>query len=246
MSHFCLFFVWTLLLASLAYYQYEVALSCLQLAEKVYGKGFSLSGALGKKTKFQQFNIAQLYVKIDEMSNGKPEASIYDTLNEGEDRLSDILLEDDQLLSVTTFEDEQIAQQKVSPMGNAIVISKLCVLMKTGPAKERINEEEQLAFLNFIHSNASSAALCSTFEALRARSKLEVYKFSKVQRGMQQLQALLDFYNGQEGRMLRLFYASDICTRWQLRRQLCDSYVKLGLVQSALDEYMGKNYRGSL
>ena len=78
---------------------------------------------------------------------------------------------------------------------------------------------------------------------IRFRSKLEVYKFSKVQRGMKQLQALLDFYDSQEcsKSMLPFFFPSHLGPRWELRRQLCDAYVKLGLVQSALDEYMALN-----
>lgn len=128
----------------------------------------------------------------------------------------------------------------MTPFGNAIVLSKLCVGMKTGPTRDRITEEEQLAYLNFILSNSSSSSVSSTFEALRYRSKLEVYKFSKVERGMKQYQSLLDFYSHEQSNMMPFFFASRICTRWELRKQLCNSYVKLGLTQSALDEYMGK------
>ena len=60
---------------------------------------------------------------------------------------------------------------------------------------------------------------------------------------MKQLQALLDFYDSQEcsKSMLPFFFPSHLGPRWELRRQLCDAYVKLGLVQSALDEYMALN-----
>ena len=60
---------------------------------------------------------------------------------------------------------------------------------------------------------------------------------------MKQLQALLDFYESQEcsKSMLPFFFPSHLGPRWELRRQLCDAYVKLGLVQSALDEYMALN-----
>ena len=57
--------------AALDFYQYEVATACIQMAEKLLGKTFSLSGALGKKTKFQQESIAQLYVKVESNSDVK-------------------------------------------------------------------------------------------------------------------------------------------------------------------------------
>ena len=50
--------------AALDYYQYEVAIACFEKVQKIYSKKFSLSGALGKKTKFQQFTVAQLYLKV--------------------------------------------------------------------------------------------------------------------------------------------------------------------------------------
>ena len=55
--------------------------------------------------------------------------------------------------------------------------------------KSRINEEEQLAILDFILTNTKLADTGTIFEVLRFRSKLEVYKFVKVERGMKQLQA---------------------------------------------------------
>ena len=92
------------------------------------------------------------------------------------------------------------------------------------------------------YSQSSGTKVGTTYKKrrLRHRSRLEVHKFSKVERGMKQLQFLLDFYDTQsETSMMPFFWASNICTRWELRRQLCNSYVKLGLIQSALDEYMG-------
>ena len=145
-----------------------MAIACVELAEKILGKSFSLSGALGKKTKFQQESIAQLYVKVESNSE-KTDLGDFDSIESDQKGLSDILLDDDQLLNTTKFQDEVINEQhlNMTPFGIATLLTKLGLRMKTGPAKDRINEEEQLAMIDFILQNPKVAPTSATFEALR-------------------------------------------------------------------------------
>ena len=163
----CLFLLESVQTA-LNFYQYEVAIACVDLAEKILGKTFSLSGALGKKTKFQQESIAQLYVKVESNSE-KTDLGDFDSVESDQKGLSDILLDDDQLLNTTKFQDAVINEQhlNMTPFGIATLLTKLGLRMKTGPAKDRINEEEQLAMIDFILQNPKVAPTSATFEALR-------------------------------------------------------------------------------
>ena len=59
---------------------------------------------------------------------------------------------------------------------------------------------------------------------------------------MKQLQAINDlFLNSKEDDNIPLefFFASKVAPRWVLRKELCDSYIKLGLAKAALDEFLG-------
>lgn len=60
---------------------------------------------------------------------------------------------------------------------------------------------------------------------------------------MKQLQAINDlFLNSKEEDVipLDLFFASKVAPRWVLRKELCDSYIKLGLAKAAVDEFIGE------
>jgi hypothetical protein len=60
------------------------------------------------------------------------------------------------------------------------------------------------------------------------------------------ISALVDFYDNENKSMTRLFYASRITCRWEMRKQLCNAYVKLGLTQAALDEFIGNLNRRNI
>ena len=64
------------------------------------------------------------------------------------------------LMNTTKFQDEVINEQNsnMTPFGIATLLTKLGLRMKTGPAKDRINEEEQLAMIDFILQNPISCA----------------------------------------------------------------------------------------
>lgn len=225
---------------TLEYYQYDAAIQCMNEFQTHYGKKFSLSGALGKRTRFQQDALAQLYVKIE--STKKVEKSSFDKAERDGSRVVDVVLEDEAVLHRIKFDDASIEEEMgaITPLGHAGILAKLWVEMKTGPSKERLNEEEQLAMVDFILANPRCASYFTVSEALRYRSKLEVYKFSKVERGMKQLQAVADLYTSQQISELPLqfFYTSKVPPRWVLRKELCDSYIKLGLTKAAVDEYI--------
>ena len=46
----------------------------------------------------------------------------------------------------------------ITPLGHAGVLAKLCVDMKTKPTREKLNEEEQLAMVDFILANPRCAS----------------------------------------------------------------------------------------
>ena len=161
-----------------------------------------------------------------------------DTLDNKIDIINEVL-DDDNTLAQIKFDDENIksSAEGVTSLGSTIALVKMTVLMRTGPTKDRLNEEEQLTFINFVLSN-QQAAPSIIFEALKYRSKLEVYKFAQAHRGMKQFQALVDFYDSNQDFSHQHFFASRLMPRWELRRMLCKSFISMGMTKSALEQYL--------
>ena len=222
---------------SLDYFKYEDSISALVELEEIHGVKYSLSGALGRRTKHQSFSVPQLYIKMDDCRE-EPEIDELDTLDNKIDIINEVL-DDDNTLAQIKFDDENIksSAEGVTSLGSTIALVKMTVLMRTGPTKDRLNEEEQLTFINFVLSN-QQAAPAIIFEALKYRSKLEVYKFAQAHRGMKQFQALVDFYDSNKDFSHQHFFASRLMPRWELRRMLCKSFISMGMTKSALEQYL--------
>ena len=221
---------------SLDYFKYEDSISALEELENIHGVKYSLSGALGRRTKHQSFSVPQLYIKMDDCRSQNDEIDDLDTLDNKIDIINEVL-DDDNTLAQIKFDDIKSSAEGVTSLGSTIALVKMIVLMRTGPTKDRLNEEEQLTFINFVLSN-QQAAPSIIFEALKYRSKLEVYKFAQAHRGMKQFQALVDFYDSNNDFSHQHFFAARLMPRWELRRMLCNSLKSMGMTKSALEQYL--------
>ena len=224
--------------SALIYYKYEEAIDGMKTLENLHEVQYSLSGALGRRTKHQKFSCPQLYVKVE---MGDPTFGVYDRCYGEEVDIVNHILEDENKLDYVKFDDEGVVNlSNISTIGNTIGFIKMAVLMQTGPTKDRLNEEEQLTYIDFILSN-KSVTPCVVFEALRLRSKLEVYKFAQAHRGMKQIQSLVAMVTQESAVSFSLqhFFASKMLPIWELRRMLCQTFVKMGCTKSALEEYLG-------
>ena len=235
--------------SALMYYKYDEAIDKVKQLEESHGIRYELSGALGRRTKHQTYSIPQLYIKVNQKEVKNISSCELDRLYEERIDIVNHVLEDEHsgTLEQVKFDDENIqaTADGITTLGSTIGLVKMTVLMKTGPTKDRINEEEQLTYINFIISN-NKAAPVVVAEALRLRSLLEVHKFAQAHRGMKQLQAIMSLVTEQNERAFSLqhFYASKLPPIWDLRRMLCKTFIKMGCIKAALEEYMG-NYSGS-
>jgi hypothetical protein len=83
---------------TLEFYQYDAAVTCINEFQAFYGKKFSHSGALGKRTRFQQDNIAQLYLKVENEEAKKLEKSKFDCVRKNGNKVIDVALEDEAVM----------------------------------------------------------------------------------------------------------------------------------------------------
>ena len=272
------------------------ARECLAEATQKRSFEFALTGFLGRRTKFQEKEISQLVVLAKSRnSQGDADRTGSSTLSAlssgsggggGDDsKPQNLDLNDDTLLEALSFETkaESLAEAKDSvrlpeslkslppgnqpilePLDSIILLSLASSITNTSPT-DGLTREETLPYAVRVLEGGSSNWQVYT-QALLVRSRIEGYRPRTAERGLLQLQALVDQVvadtspagslekNGDASRATflpqaqgsesasaseRLRYIYSLCspTRWELEVELASRWVAMGGLRSAMDIY---------
>ncbi|KAJ6788777.1 hypothetical protein PWT90_06356 [Aphanocladium album] len=168
---------------------------------------YALSGALGKRTKFQEKSISQLVVLALSQTE---EASNQGGGDEEEDAKPEALqLNDDTLLEEIQFTKDQNANEKksaelpeelatlspdeqpqLSPLDQIILLTEATIKDTFSPA-DTLTAEEILPFATRVLADKSTNWQVYT-QALLVRSRIEVHRSRTLERGVLQMQAVAD------------------------------------------------------
>ncbi|KAI5457122.1 hypothetical protein BGZ63DRAFT_395470 [Mariannaea sp. PMI_226] len=184
----------------------DKARETLKEAAQFSGLVYALSGALGKRTKFQEKNISQLVVLAksgvstsdeedadDEEQEARPEAL---PLN------NDTLLEEIHFTKSQDETDPKVAlpaaladltpddQPQLSPLDQIILLTEATLKDAFSPL-DTLTSEEILPFAVRVISDKSTNWQIYT-QALLVRSRIEVHRSRTVERGVLQMQAVAD------------------------------------------------------
>ena len=179
---------------------------------------FALTGRLGKRTKFQEKELSQLVVLArsaasDETSNARTfnNAPTPDTPGSAQTKPRELSLDDDTLLESIAFaKDSDVtselqpnehlpetlsdldpgSQPQLEPLDAIILLATASSITNTSPT-DGLTREETLPYVERVLSGGSSNWQIYT-QALLVRSRIEGYKSRTVERGVLQLQALVD------------------------------------------------------
>ncbi|GAB7359079.1 hypothetical protein MBLNU230_g5151t1 [Neophaeotheca triangularis] len=193
----------------------------LEKAKIDRGFEFALTGLLGKRTKFQQKDISQLVVlarsKADnegaenQITTSGGENTNGASATEGASRPEDLDLNDDTLLEKISFTkkggsttDYQEAsslppaiaeldpenQPQLNPLDSCILLALASSITNTQP-EHGLTREETLPYATRVLEGGSSNWQVYT-QALLVRSRIEGFRSRTVERGLLQLQALVD------------------------------------------------------
>jgi tetratricopeptide (TPR) repeat protein len=246
---------------------------------------FAITGLLGKRTKFQQKDISQLVVlahSADSESNGTSEEQEKTAEFSNPKNLD---LNDDTLLESISFtENAQSTEVKdgltlpdsltsldpgnqplLHPLDSIILLSLASSITNTNPA-DGLTREETLPYATRVLEGGSSNWQVYT-QALLVRSRIEGYRSRTMERGLLQLQALVDQVIAEtsvvespesgapestattflpkpmEGESapvserLRYIFPLSSPTRWELEAELASRWVHVGGLRTALEIY---------
>lgn len=255
---------------------------------------FALTGLLGRRTKFQTFDTSQLVVLAKSAEDAEDNQS---ASTKGKQAASNTVeasgpqnldLNDDTLLESISFTEKPTtksttdvqnmdslpkelaeldpsAQPQLKPLDSIILLALASSITNTSPA-DGLTREETLPYATRVLEGGSSNWQIYT-QALLVRSRLEGYKSRTVERGLLQLQALVDQViadtsetttsetgtthatatsflpktkdadSAPAAQRLRYIFQLASPSRWELEAELAQRWVSLGGLRSALEIY---------
>ena len=208
----------------------------LKLANAVVGFESQLSGAFGKRTKYQVDPKAQLLVTIE--YNQK---IILPGEAEGPKLLltdlpKDCQLNDDTRLPYIKFvQEDDDKVPSLLPIEQVTLLTKMHYLRRSACTDLQLKEETK-AYVNALLQHPKCWVI--QFNVLRIRSKLESDESRAVDRALQQFEELVACVKREEPsrfERLKLFYASGLPAFWITRQEYGKLLVDMGCNKTALE-----------
>ncbi|KAF8338435.1 hypothetical protein F5887DRAFT_982811 [Amanita rubescens] len=244
--------------------QDKLASSFFALAIKATGLQQELTGALGKRTRFQQEDLSQLIVlaesklKIKSTETGlKPVATTTEAATDTNPTVpKSFALNDDTLLETTqyapTSSPESLSpssQPALHPLDQTILLALAQTLKATSPS-DPLTSSQLSAYTSRVLFHPQNWSIHTM--ALLSRSRLEANRTRTVERGVLQIQALVDQMPATDGEQegkserekaasarerLEYFWEILLPSRWALEKELAEKFFSLGVLKSALEIY---------
>lgn len=229
----------------------RLASSEFKQASETSGLEWVLTGAMGKRTKFQLKDMSQLVLlaKSRERESDKEK----EQEQENQRGLPETLkLNDDTLLEETEFTEQpdSFLQSKLTtglasldpsnqpplhPLDQSLLLS-FCLSQHNTSPEHGLTASEMAPFLTRVISHPRNWSVHTT--ALLLRARLESTRSRTVERSALQLQALLDQMptsDSATNERLRYFHQLPLPARWEMENELAKRYLGLGVVRSALE-----------
>ncbi|KAI9100474.1 hypothetical protein DFS34DRAFT_578699 [Phlyctochytrium arcticum] len=227
----------------LAYHWFELdapSLESFKAAQAASHFKWNMSGALGRRTKFQDFDISQLVVLAESAPDDAAEDAPVEqlTLPQTLDLNDDTLLEK---ISFTKSESTGEGALTASNQGNLRVIDQcillaFCMNVKNTNPEDGMTIEEMKPYVQRVLEHPNNWMVHTM--ALLLRSRLESKKSRTVERAALQLQALVDQIVLEEpspAERMQHIFSILIPPKWEMERELGERFLSIGATRSALE-----------
>ncbi|XP_041468800.1 tetratricopeptide repeat protein 27-like [Lytechinus variegatus] len=221
------------------YYEYKKGTEYIANAKKLAGIEVGLTGALGKRTRFQVDDKPQLILKVTR-DDERDRESVSQSLPSTTEWLpKDLNLDDDTVLNAIKFKEETDGDlPPLTSLEQAIVLG-VCMEHKRSRPKDLLVSEELMSYAVGLLRQPQMWIIQTL--SLRLRCLLEKDKGRTVERAMMQMQVLVDQILSTTcpvRERLKLFYAVNLPPKWALEGELAGLLVSIGCVSDALEVYI--------
>ena len=233
-------------------------------AAREHGLEYELTGAMGKRTKFQVKDLSQLVLLARSRSDLDEETTTTGekvpaepSATEGEagptGMPETLALNDDTLLEQTEFTSSSIStapgqslpsrlaslnpadQPPLDPLDQCLLID-MCLAQHNTTPENGLTASQMAPYLARVISHPRNWSVHTT--ALLLRARLEAKRSRTVERSALQLQALVDQMptaDSEASERLKYFYQLPLPSKWEMERELAQRFLSLGVVRSALE-----------
>ncbi|TFK43990.1 tetratricopeptide repeat domain 27 [Crucibulum laeve] len=233
-------------------------------AARATGLEYELTGALGKRTKFQETQLSQLVLlaqsrlnidddelnkKAETAQNAKEAPKINDGPAARNTNVPETLpLNDDTLLEQTEFTSslpaaegsrlnhiDPSSQPPLHPLDQCILLS-LCLNVRNTSPLHGLTTEQMAPYVSRVILYPRNWTVHTM--ALLLRSRLESSRTRTVERSTLQLQALIDQMPTADSTLsdrLLYFHSIPLPSKWEMEKELAIRFLSLGVVKSALE-----------
>lgn len=207
--------------------QDKIAAAYFAKAAEATGLEYEVTGALGKRTKFQIMSHSQLVLltKSHLSAEGNDSSSIPSTLP----------LNDDTLLESTQFTSTNpTSQPPLHPLDQTILLSLSQIIVSTSPSNA-LTSEQIAPYITLVISHPQNWSIHTM--ALLLRSRIESNRTRTVERATLQLQALVDqmpTLDSTAAERMQWIHELWMPSKWNLERELAKRFFTLGILRSAL------------
>ncbi|KAJ2197808.1 CCR4-NOT core subunit cdc39 [Coemansia sp. RSA 522] len=207
----------------------------VKLAQDASGLQWQMTGARGKRTRFQTFDTTQLVLLAK--SARRVDRDTHEAAPEALELNDDVLLEHLEF----TDPDTEISNPADLQTIDKCMLLAFCLNVQNENPAHGLTSEQMLPFVTRVLQHTGNWSVYTM--ALLLRSRLERSKTRTVERATLQLQQLVDQIThplpGSEeagaGERMQYVFALSLPSQWALERELAEQFISLGVVRSALD-----------
>lgn len=220
-------------------------------AMQMSGLRVEVTGAVGKRTKFQQESKAQMVVRATSANQPEPSEETDNGVSTPDPVKSQMVEHGDDgiLLERIKFDDEKENQVTVLNTLDQAILLALCLDVKNSNPADGLTGEQMGAYLARVLDHHDDWMIYST--ALLERAWLECERVHGRERAILQIQALADQHTNRltitqstfesiedsapPQERLRNIHSIVYPPRWAMLRDLAERYAKLGIVTTAAE-----------
>lgn len=219
----------------LRFYDYKKSEACLDKAKELLGIQILLGSALGKRTKFQEKDFAQLTLEIsaDEkrpINNNKPLRSELPV---------NLVLDQETLLPRIKFLDPQTTHNvELNTVDQAVVLSGCVQIQKTRP-KDKLTPNEVMPYIDSVLQAPQSWSI--QYKSLYLRCLIEFELTKKMERAMSQMEDLTKSTDKKTPTAWERFdhvHSIDLQPKWVTQSEWGNFLHGMGCVDSALEIFL--------